>query len=73
MADAFDTQAMPNRLSAAEAHANATRDSLMRELVTKSDFQAAMDTLLLRLTLRLGAMLAIGLAASFGILAIVRL
>jgi len=45
----------------------------MRELVTKSDFQAAMDTLLLRLTLRLGAMLAIGLAASFGILAIVRL
>jgi len=73
MADAFDTQAMPNRLSAAEAHAVATRDSLMRELVTKSDFQAAMDTLLLRLTLRLGAMLAIGLAASFGILAIVRL
>jgi hypothetical protein len=34
----------------------------MGELVTRSDLQAAMDTLSLRLTLRLGVMLATGLA-----------
>jgi hypothetical protein len=34
----------------------------MGELVTKADLQAAMDTLSLRLTLRLGVMLATGLA-----------
>jgi hypothetical protein len=37
--------------------------------VVKADLQAAMDTLSLRLTLRLGAMLATGLAASVGLLA----
>jgi len=55
------------------ARAEATRGFLMGELVTKSDLQAAMDALLLRLTVRLGAVLATGLAASFGILAIVKL
>jgi hypothetical protein len=72
MAYAFDTLGYAKRLRAAgvsqeqaEAHAEATRDFVMGELVTKSDLQAAMDTLSLRLTLRLGVML----AASIGILA----
>ena len=42
---------------------------MMVELVTKSDLQAAMDTLALRLTLRLGVMLATGHATTLGILA----
>jgi hypothetical protein len=60
----------------AEAHAEAAREFVMGELVTKADLQAiradlqatkaglhaAMDTLSLRLTLRLGVMLAAGLA-----------
>ena len=47
----------------AEAHAEAARDFIMAELVTKSDLQLALapidakiDNLSLRLTLRLGAM-----------------
>jgi hypothetical protein len=35
----------------------------------KSEFQAALDTLSLRLTLRLGVMLATGLATSIGLIA----
>jgi hypothetical protein len=46
----------------AEAHAEAAREFVMGELVTRSDLQTAMDTLSLRLTLRLGVMLAAGLA-----------
>ncbi|MBV8188026.1 MAG: hypothetical protein JO339_12365 [Alphaproteobacteria bacterium] len=53
----------------ASQHAEAVRDFVMVELVTKSDLQAAMDTLALRLTLRLGVMLATGLATTLGILA----
>jgi hypothetical protein len=69
MAYAFDTLGYAKRLrnagisqEQAEAHAEAAREFVMGELVTKSDLQAAMDTLSLRLTLRLGAMLATGLA-----------
>jgi len=40
----------------------------MGELVTQSDLQAAMDTLALRLTLRLGVMLVIGLGILAAIL-----
>ena len=68
MAYAFDTLGYAKRLRAAgvnqeqaEAHAEATRDFVMVELVTKSDLQAAMDTLSLRLTLRLGVMFAAGI------------
>ena len=68
MAYAFDTLGYAKRLRAAgvnqeqaEAHAEATRDFVMGELVTKSDLQAAMDTLSLRLTLRLGVMFAAGI------------
>ena len=65
---AFDTLGYAKRLRTAgvsqeqaEAHAEAVRDFVMGELVTKSDLQAAMDTLSLRLTLRLGVMLATGI------------
>jgi hypothetical protein len=70
MAYAFDTLGYAKRLrnagisqEQAEAHAEAAREFVMGELVTRSDLQAAMDTLSLRLTLRLGVMLATGVAA----------
>ena len=83
MAYAFDTLGYAKRLrdagisqGQAEAHAEAAREFVMGEPVTKTDLlavkadlhalkadlQAAMDTLSLRLTLRLGVMLAAGLA-----------
>ena len=90
MAYAFDTSSYAKRLrnagisqEQAEAHAEAAREFVMGELVTKADLvsikadllatkadlqamkadlQTAMDTLSLRLTLRLGVMLAAGLA-----------
>lgn len=46
----------------AEAHAEAARDFIMIELVTKNDLTLALDNLALRLTVRLGAMLAAGIA-----------
>jgi hypothetical protein len=61
MACVFDTLGYAKRLrnagisqEQAEAHAEAAREFVMGELVTKADLQAAMDTLSLRLTLRLG-------------------
>ncbi len=83
MAYAFDTLGYAKRLrdagisqGQAEAHAEAAREFVMGELVTKADLQAtkadlqaAMDTLSLRLTLRLGVMLATGLATSIGLIA----
>jgi hypothetical protein len=41
----------------AEAHAEAVRDFVMAELVTKTDLTAALETQTLRLTVRLGLML----------------
>jgi hypothetical protein len=65
----FDTLGYAKRLrekvvppDQAEAHAEAARDFIMIELVTKSDLNLAMDNLALRLTVRLGAMLAAGIA-----------
>jgi hypothetical protein len=45
----------------AEAHAQAVRDFVMLELVTRNDLEAAMDRLSLRLTVRMGVMFAAGL------------
>ncbi|HZX83047.1 MAG TPA: hypothetical protein VFF19_05745 [Reyranella sp.] len=66
---AFDTLGYAKRLreagisqGQAEAHAEAAREFVMGDLATKADLQAAMDTLSLRLTLRVGVMLAAGLA-----------
>jgi hypothetical protein len=85
---AFDTLRYAKRLREAgvpnpqaEGHAEAAREFIMIELVTKQDLQAAinslearlggridtlqaaMDTLTLRLTVRLGGMIAAGIGA----------
>jgi acyl dehydratase len=49
----------------------AARDFIMTELVTKQDLQTAVDTLTLRLTVRLGGIIAAGvgvLGAAMGML-----
>jgi hypothetical protein len=74
---AFDTLGYAKRLRdggvpnpQAEAHAEAAREFIMTELVTKHDLlateqklQAAMDTLALRLTVQLGGIVVAGLGA----------
>lgn len=61
MALAFDTLGYAKRLrdhgvklEIAEAHAEAARDFIMAELVTKSDLKAALDAQSLRFALMLG-------------------
>lgn len=75
MAFAFDTLGYSKRLREAgvieqhaEAHAEAARDFIMTELVTKtdlyavkSDLQAAIDRSVLQTTIRLGSIVAIGI------------
>lgn len=76
MVYAFDTLGYAKRLrdagipqQQAEAHAEAAREFIMGELVTRTDLlaakqelQTAMDNLGLRLTVRLGVMLAAAIA-----------
>jgi hypothetical protein len=45
----------------AEAHAEAVKMFIMNELVTKEDLRIAVETITLRLTVRMGMMLATGL------------
>jgi hypothetical protein len=47
----------------AEAHAEAARDFIMAELVTKVDLEAALDRVTLRMTVRFGVMLVAGIGA----------
>ncbi len=47
----------------AAAHAEAARDFIMAELVTKQDLALAMETQTLRLTVRLGTIVVVGLGA----------
>ncbi len=78
MAWAFDTLGYAKRLRdggvpnpQAEAHAEAAREFIMSELVTKQDLQTAIETQTLRLTVRLGGIVAAGvgvLVAAIGIL-----
>ena len=84
MAYAFDTLGYAKRLREAgvandhaEAHAEAAREFIMTELVTKgdllavrtdllavrADLQNAMDTMALRLTVRLGGIMVAGVGA----------
>ena len=75
---AFDTLGYAKRLrdggvpnAQAEAHAEAAREFIMTELVTKQDLQTAIETQTLRLTVRLGGIVAAGvgvLIAAIGIL-----
>lgn len=67
---AFDTLGYSQRLKKAgipdqqaEAHAEAARDFVMGELVTKTDMEAALDRLTLRISVRMGVMLAAAVAA----------
>jgi hypothetical protein len=46
----------------AEAPADAARDYIMLDLVTKSELRDALDTQTLRLTVRMGVLLAAGLS-----------
>ena len=69
MAFAFDPLGYAKRLrdagvpqDQAEAHAEAARDFVMHELVTKEDLRLALDNMTLRLTVRLGVMLAAAVA-----------
>src|SRR5437660_12916395 len=81
MAYTFDSLGYAKRLrdrgvpqEQAEAHAEAARDFIMAELVTKTDllateqklqteFRSSIETQTLRLTVRLGAMLAVAIGA----------
>lgn len=69
MAFAFDTLGYAKRLRdagipqpQAETHAEAAREFIMGELVTKSDLTLALETQTLRLTVRLGGLIAAGIA-----------
>ena len=71
MVFAFDTLSFARYLrergvasEQAEAHADAVRQFVMSELVTKQDLTLALDNVTLRLTVRLGALLAAGIAVS---------
>jgi hypothetical protein len=59
MPSTFGTTGVPQ--DQAEAHAEAARQFIMAELVTKADLQLALDNLALRLTVRTGVMMAAGL------------
>ena len=70
MAIAFDTLGFSKHLQGAgvsvqqaDAQAEAARDFIMAELVTKNDLIAAMATLRSELTVRLGSIMAAGIAA----------
>ena len=52
----------------AEAHAEAARDFIMAEPVTKIDLEAALDRLTLRMTVRFGVMLVAGLGTLAAVL-----
>jgi hypothetical protein len=58
--DTFARGALPEQ---AEAHADAVRQFVMSELVTKQDLALALDNATLKLTVRLGALLAAGVAS----------
>jgi hypothetical protein len=70
MAFAFDTLSFAKHLrdhgvpqGQAEAHAEAARQFIMAELVTKQDLSLALETQTLRLTVRLGALLFLAVGA----------
>lgn len=69
MALVFDSLGYSRRLrdagldpTVAEAAADAARGYIMLDLVTKSELREALDTQTLRLTVRMGVMLAAGLS-----------
>jgi len=78
MVFAFDTLSFARHLrdhgvpqDQAEAHAEAVRQFIMTELVTKTDLAQAMDLQTLRLTVRLGAMFVVGISALAALLKLI--
>ncbi|MCP1556804.1 UNVERIFIED_ORG: hypothetical protein M2438_005306 [Methylobacterium sp. SuP10 SLI 274] len=76
MAYAFDTLGYSKTLRTAgipveqaEAHAEAAREFIMHELVTKEDLRTAMELQTLQMTVRLGGIVAAGFVAGFAALA----
>lgn len=70
MAFAFDTLGFSKHLQdagvarpQADAHAEAAQKFIMNELVTKADLSLALDNVKSSLTIRLGSMIAAGVAA----------
>lgn len=70
MAFAFDTLGFAKKLESAgiprdhaEAHAEAAREFVMAELVTKTDLREALEKQTLALTVRLGGMLIVAIGA----------
>jgi hypothetical protein len=70
MAFVFDTLGYSKHLQdagvaikQADAHAEAARGFIMTELVTKTDLVLALDNVKLSLTIRLGSIMAAGVAA----------
>ncbi|MCC8963747.1 hypothetical protein H8A95_15865 [Bradyrhizobium sp. Pear76] len=70
MAFAFDTLGYSKHLQdagvarrEADAHAEAAREFVMNELVTKADLALALDNLKSSMTIRLGSIVAAGVAA----------
>jgi hypothetical protein len=70
MAFAFDTLGYSKHLQdagvarpQADAHAEAARDFIMTELVTKADLNLALDNVKSSLTVRLGSIMVAGVAA----------
>ena len=75
MVFAFDTLSFARHLrehgvpqEQAEAHAEAARQFIMTELVTKQDLTLALENLKLSLTVRLGAMLFLAVGALAAVL-----
>ena len=78
MTFAFDTLGYAKHLKGAgvpldqaEAHAEAARNFIMAELVTKTDLNTAIDTQTLRITVRLGTLMLAGLAALGAVLKLI--
>lgn len=76
MAYAFDTLGYSKALREAgitqehaEAHAEAAREFVMQEIVTKDDLRTTIDLLTMQMTIRLGGLIAAGFVAMFGGLA----
>ncbi|MGX1098869.1 hypothetical protein [Amorphus sp. MBR-141] len=80
MALTFDSLSYARRLEGAgisrdhaEAHAEAARDFIMAELVTRQDLRDALDRQSLLLTVRLGAIMVTGIGALAALVALMTL
>ena len=78
MSQPFDTLAFAKRLELAdiprehaEAHAEAIRDHVMRDLATKADIQQMIEGSELRMTIRLGGIAVVAAGLVIGAMALI--